>query len=62
MSDAANITSVALSNVQAPMGIKMLKKAMEIQESTTLQLLQSVAQNTQAIQAQGVGRFVNSIA
>lgn len=62
MSDAASITSMALSNVQAPIGISMLKKAMNIQASETLQLIQSATQSSQALQTRGIGRHVNSIA
>lgn len=61
MSDASNITSLALANVQGPIGIKMLKKAMDIQENVTLQLIQSVTQNTQQLEQQGIGRRVNSL-
>lgn len=57
-----SITSIALANVQAPLGMKMLKEAMDIQQDAMLQLLQSVKENTQHLQSQGIGRYVNALA
>lgn len=48
---AAFSSAQALSRVQAEVGVSVLRKALDLQQSTALQLLQALPQPVQAVSA-----------